>query len=120
VSLDRHRVLSILLNLMSNAAHAMKDNGDRGGELTVRAELIGEQTIRITVADNGEGIPPENLTRIFVHGFTTHADGHGFGLHSAALSAKEMGGGLSVHSDGDGKGATFTVDVPLESESVVV
>jgi signal transduction histidine kinase len=120
VSLDRHRVLSILVNLMSNAAHAMKDNRDGGGRLSLRAELIGEEAIRITVADNGEGIPPENLTRIFVHGFSTHADGHGFGLHSAALSAKEMGGGLSVHSDGDGKGATFTVDVPLEPEPVVV
>jgi signal transduction histidine kinase len=120
VSLDRHRLLSILLNLMSNAAYAMKSNGDRAGELSLKAELIAEQTIRVTVADNGEGIPPENLTRIFAHGFTTHADGHGFGLHSAALAAKEMGGGLSVHSDGHGAGATFTLDVPLERESVVV
>ena len=120
VSLDRHRVLSILLNLMSNAAQAMDGNGDRACELNLRAELTDERTIRVTVADNGEGIPPENLTRIFVHGFTTHANGHGFGLHSAALAAKEMGGGLSVHSDGDGTGATFTLDVPLEDASVVV
>jgi signal transduction histidine kinase len=98
----------------------MKSNGDRAGELSLKAELVDEQTIRVTVADNGEGIPPENLTRIFVHGFTTHANGHGFGLHSAALAAKEMGGGLSVHSDGRGAGATFTLDVPLERESVVV
>ncbi|MDQ1425194.1 MAG: hypothetical protein QOD72_2692, partial [Acidimicrobiaceae bacterium] len=120
VSLDRHRVLSILLNLMSNADQAMKGNGDIGRELSLRAELTGEQGVRITVADNGEGIPAGNLTRIFVHGFSTHANGHGFGLHSAALAAKEMGGGVSVRSDGDGTGATFTLDVPLAYERVAV
>jgi signal transduction histidine kinase len=65
------------------------------------------------VADNGNGIAPEDLARIFAHGFTTRKDGHGFGLHSCALAAHEMGGSLSVHSDGVGQGATFTLDVPL-------
>jgi signal transduction histidine kinase len=55
---------------------------------------------------------PENLTRIFNHGFTTRKDGHGFGLHSGALAAKEMGGSLTVHSDGPGQGATFTLELP--------
>jgi signal transduction histidine kinase len=119
-SLDRHRVLSILLNLMSNADQAMTRNGDGSAELDVRAELIDEQNIRITIGDNGEGIPPENLARIFVHGFSTHVNGHGFGLHSAALSAKEMGGRLSVHSEGVGTGATFTLDLPLVGEPAVV
>jgi signal transduction histidine kinase len=77
------------------------------------------QAVRITVADNGEGIPPENLTRIFVHGFTTHVVGHGFGLHSSAVAAKEMGGGLTVHSDGAGTGALFTLEVPLERRLVL-
>jgi signal transduction histidine kinase len=120
LSLDRHRVLSVLLNLFSNAAQAMDGNGGHGRQLNVRAELTDEHALRITVADNGEGIPTENLTRIFAHGFTTHTNGHGFGLHSAALAAKEMGGGLSVHSDGDGTGATFTLNVPLEREPVAV
>jgi len=60
------------------------------------------------------GIPPENLTRIFAHGFTTRRGGHGFGLHSGALAARELGGALTVHSDGPGKGATFTLTLPLE------
>ncbi len=59
------------------------------------------------------GIPPENLTRIFAHGFTTRKDGHGFGLHSGALAAWEMGGQLAVHSLGLGQGATFTLELPL-------
>jgi len=59
----------------------------------------GEGSVTISVIDNGVGIPPENLTRIFSYGFTTRKNGHGFGLHSGALAAKEMGGSLSVHSD---------------------
>ena len=59
------------------------------------------------------GIARENLTRIFSHGFTTKKHGHGFGLHSCANAAGEMGGSLSVRSDGPGKGATFTLELPL-------
>ena len=74
---------------------------------------MGTTASKSTVSDNGIGIPPENLTRIFSHGFSTRKGGHGFGLHSGANAAKEMGGQLSVHSDGVGKGATFTLELPL-------
>jgi two-component system, NtrC family, sensor kinase len=57
------------------------------------------------------------LTRIFSHGFTTRADGHGFGLHSGALAAREMGGTLAVHRDGPGQGATFALELPLKDAS---
>ena len=59
---------------------------------------------------------PENLTRIFAHGFTTRKDGHGFGLHSGALVAKELGGALRAESDGPGRGAAFTLELPVKSE----
>src|SRR5439155_18808755 len=68
--------------------------------------------IQISVIDNGVGIPAENLVRIFNHGFTTRKEGHGFGLHSGALAAKELGGALLVHSDGPGLGASFTLELP--------
>jgi signal transduction histidine kinase len=71
------------------------------------------ETVRIAVIDNGVGIPAENLTRIFSHGFTTRTGGHGFGLHSSALAARELGGALLVHSDGMGCGARFTLELPL-------
>jgi signal transduction histidine kinase len=115
VSLDRHRVLLILLNLISNAMQATKDNLDRPRELRLRVDVTAEQALRITVADNGVGISQENLKRIFVHGFTTNADGHGFGLHSSALAAKEMGGTLTVETEGNGVGAAFTLHVPLDA-----
>jgi two-component system, NtrC family, sensor kinase len=75
----------------------------------------GDDRVRIAVADNGVGIPAENLTRIFSHGFTTRKDGHGFGLHSGALAARELGGHLHVHSDGPDLGAVFTLELPLRS-----
>ena len=74
----------------------------------------GGDRVRIDVIDNGIGIPGENLTKIFNHGFTTRRNGHGFGLHSGALSAKELGGSLKAQSDGPGKGAVFTLELPCE------
>lgn len=120
LSVDKHRILLILLNLLGNAMHAMKGNTGRPRQLRLRAEVKGGQLISITVADNGVGIPQENLTKIFVHGFTTSAVGHGFGLHSSAVAAQEMGGELTVHSDGVDQGAVFTLQVPLTDQGALV
>jgi NO-binding membrane sensor protein with MHYT domain len=116
--LDKHRILQIVVNLISNARQAMGCVRDRAHQLTLRAdiaELADGRRLRIRVEDDGEGIPPENLARLFSYGFTTRKDGHGFGLHSCALGAKVMGGTLMAHSDGVGKGAVFTLDIPLKS-----
>lgn len=116
--LDRHRVLQILVNLISNAKQAM-DGGGCSHRMTLRlgvAELANGRCLRICVEDEGEGIPKENLTRIFNHGFTTRPNGHGFGLHSCILAAREMGGSLSAHSDGPGRGAIFTLELPLVAQ----
>ena len=111
--LDKRKVLQILVNLISNAKHACDDGGRVDKCVTVRMAKL-EGRIDISVSDNGIGIPAENLTRIFQHGFTTRATGHGFGLHSGALAAKALGGSLRVHSGGTGQGATFTLELPLE------
>ncbi len=108
---EKHKILQILVNLLRNAKYACQDSERADKRLTVRV-ANGEGRVRISVMDNGVGIPPENLTRIFNHGFTTRKDGHGFGLHSGALAAKEMGGSLTVHSDGPGQGAEFTLELP--------
>jgi len=73
--------------------------------------------VKITVTDNGVGIAPDHLTRIFNHGFTTKKHGHGFGLHSGANAAKEMGGTLTAYSDGLGKGAEFTLELPTTASA---
>jgi PAS domain S-box-containing protein len=114
VAVDRHKVLQILVNLIRNAKYACGDGGRTDKRLTVQITRQ-DQTARIAVIDNGIGIPKENLTRIFAHGFTTRKDGHGFGLHSGALAAREIGGSLTVHSDGPGLGAAFTLELPCQN-----
>lgn len=111
--LDKHRVLQILINLISNAKHAMDAIPDRQHEIILRVGMAQSGGVQVQVVDNGEGIPQENLARIFEHGFTTRSSGHGFGLHSAVLAAGEMGGSLTAQSDGLGKGATFTLELPV-------
>jgi C4-dicarboxylate-specific signal transduction histidine kinase len=115
LNVEKHKVLQVLVNLIRNAKHACQDSARADRQLTVRV-ADGDGRIKISVMDNGVGISPENLTRIFSHGFTTRKDGHGFGLHSGALAAKEMGGSLSVQSDGPDKGANFTLELPCDTK----
>ncbi|OYY53912.1 MAG: hypothetical protein B7X59_04390 [Polaromonas sp. 39-63-203] len=116
VQLDRARVLQILVNLISNAGHAMEGSPGSSNQLTLRVESVGGSRLRVSVRDEGEGIPSENLTRVFAHGFTTRKTGHGFGLHSSALAARQMGGTLVAQSDGPGLGATFTLEIPIHPQ----
>jgi len=113
IAVDRHRLYQILMNLLTNAGHAVKGNeGER--RVVVRTRDAGELAV-IEIADNGVGIAAEHLVRIFAHGFTTKPEGHGFGLHSCACTAGEMGGRGEVASDGPGLGATFTLFLPRRS-----
>ncbi|HZH76313.1 MAG TPA: ATP-binding protein, partial [Archangium sp.] len=112
ITTDKHKVLMILVNLVSNAKYAMDATPEAERLLTVKVEPSTAEHARIIIQDKGVGIAPEMLTRIFQYGFTTREEGHGFGLHSSALAAQEMGGNLTVHSDGLGKGATFTLEMP--------
>jgi len=111
---DKHRLLLILINLISNAKYAMSNMDDRARKMTLGVRFVEGSILRISVKDEGEGILPENMTRIFAHGFTTRKEGHGFGLHSCALAAIEMNGHLSAYSDGPGKGALFVLELPLK------
>lgn len=113
VVLDKMKLMLILVNLVSNARDALLANLANNKQLKVRTELHQDNHLRVLVIDNGTGIAPENLTRIFSHGFTTKERGHGFGLHGSALAAREMGGSLNVVSEGAGRGAQFAVEIPL-------
>ncbi|MFY0572231.1 ATP-binding protein [Archangium lansingense] len=113
---DRHKLLQILINLLSNARHAVKEGGRQDGCLTLRVVPGDAGRVCIIVADNGMGIAPEHLPLLFTHGFTTKKDGHGFGLHTSALAAEELGGLLSCASAGRGQGATFSLELPVRKE----
>ncbi len=113
---DQHQVLQILVNLVSNATNAMAEAEGRQHRLVLRLAPAGDRPgfVRFQVIDSGVGSKPENLPRLFTQGFTTRKDGHGIGLHSASLAAKNLGGALSARSEGEGRGATFTLDLPFK------
>lgn len=126
---EKAKVLQILVNLIRNAKYAADEGRSAEKVITLRIESVGSERgacspageeasatierVRLIVQDNGIGIPKENLPKIFTHGFTTRADGHGFGLHSSVAVAKEMNGTLTVQSEGIGQGATFTLELPV-------
>jgi signal transduction histidine kinase len=112
--IDRHKTLQILVNLLSNAKHAIRATSSSSGHIVARVRAEEGDKIKMEVSDDGVGIPQENMVKIFHYGFTTKKDGHGFGLHGAALAAKQMGGTLAAASGGIGRGATFTLVVPAE------
>lgn len=114
ITTDRHKVLQILLNLVSNATDAVKVCDASERRIRVHLVRVGEERMAIRVTDNGIGILPANRVRIFSHGFTTKADGHGFGLHSSALAAQQLGGSLTVESEGSNRGATFILELPID------
>jgi C4-dicarboxylate-specific signal transduction histidine kinase len=120
---EKGKILQILINLIRNAMFACDEARKlSAGEknLVVRVEPGAKgNTVKLIVRDNGVGIPQENMLRIFRHGFTTRANGHGFGLHASALAAKEMRGSLAAQSEGAGKGATFTLELPIAPVSAL-
>ena len=113
VYVDTVKFMQIMINLLSNAKYALdsvKNPEDR--KIVIKVEKQSDLHFRIMVKDNGIGINKENFSKIFQFGHTTREKGHGFGLHTSALHAKEIGGQLLVHSDGVGQGAEFTLIIP--------
>lgn len=119
LTLDRHKLIQILGNLLSNARHALKNHteGKRILVLRVRART---DSILIEVEDSGVGISADVLPRLFEFGFTTKTDGHGFGLHTSSILAKELGGELTAHSDGPHRGAWFSLRLPSIANDTAV
>lgn len=115
LNVDRHKVLQILINLLSNAKHALLAGSCPQKRIVLAVRQAGS-IMEITIRDNGVGIASENLTRIFQLGFTTKPQGHGFGLHSGANAATELGGRLLAQSAGLGFGAEFTLELPINAK----
>lgn len=118
VQAQKAKILQILVNLIRNAKHAADEGSCLQKVITVSvAPGTNDGIVRLSVADNGVGIAPENLPNLFKHGYTTRTAGHGFGLHSAAIAAGEMHGTLTASSAGPGAGATFTLELPIAAPS---
>jgi signal transduction histidine kinase len=81
-------------------------------QIRIRAAIESEQ-LEIAVEDSGVGIAADVLPRVWEFGFTTKAHGHGFGLHSSAVAAQQLGGSIAAESAGPGRGARFSVRIPV-------
>ena len=109
VALDYAQIEQVLLALLSNAVEAMP----AGGRVAISARLAADgASVRITVADSGPGIPPEQLSRIFKLFFTTKSSGTGFGLAVAKKIVERHGGTIAVEST-VGQGTCFTIELPV-------
>ncbi len=115
VTTQKTKLVYVLINLIQNAVDALKeDNSSNPDARTLRIETeSADDMVVVRVIDNGVGIPDENLTDIFTHGFTTKPDGHGFGLHTCANFMNEIGGSITVSSDGLGEGSRFELRIPV-------
>ena len=108
----------VMQNLVINAADSVRDAGRQRGRFSVSAEIVGEaaqRRLQLHCRDDGVGIPPENLTRIFEPGFSTKSreTNQGIGLHWCANAVNALGGRIWAESAGSGRGASFHLEVPL-------
>ncbi len=114
---DAHQLEQVLMNLTQNAKHAISDIQDgRQGVVRIRTETR-TNSIRISVTDNGPGIPPQHLGKIFDPFFTTKPMGVGTGLGLSICYSilAEHGGNLFVQSE-VGRGASFIMELPIVAE----
>ncbi len=111
INIQKSKLIHVLINLLNNAIDSLKTFSVSKREIIISTK-DNVESVFITILDNGQGISKQSLTKVFNHGFTTKVDGHGFGLHSCANYAQEMGGDLFVESEGVGKGALFTITLP--------
>lgn len=116
---DPSQLSQVFLNLINNAQQAVVET-HRGGTLTVRTELVNGDMIHVEVADDGPGIPLENMGRIFDPFFTTKEVGQGTGLGLSICYGivQEHGGRIWAESL-PGQGTTFFVELPVIEESRV-
>lgn len=116
--LDREQVMQILVNLLVNALQALEETGRTDAEIRIEVEAHGADTLAIHVIDNGIGICPDSLQKLFQVGYTTKKKGSGLGLHDSANAASAMGGRLYAISEGKGHGACFTLELPLKRADI--
>lgn len=117
---DRSKITQILLNLIMNAEESLIAGSNNPKTLKITSFNNKNEGIQIEVSDNGTGIEPEVLNKLFGYGFTTKPFGHGLGLHASAIAANEMNGTLQAFSSGKDKGATFILTLPKQSSSTNV
>jgi len=111
ISAHKGQLEQVMLNLITNAADAMRSIDDRISLLRVKSEAVRSKGVAISVQDNGPGIDPKNIDRIFDTFFTTKSHGMGLGLAISRSTIEAHGGTLSV-SPGVSQGVVFHINLP--------
>jgi PAS domain S-box-containing protein len=111
---DRHKLLQILVNFVSNARDALSLGGASPGRITVALRAEDEHAV-ISVTDSGVGMSEVVMANLWQFGYTTKVDGHGFGLHNSANAAQEIGATIAAFSEGVGEGSRFVLRLPREA-----
>lgn len=114
---DKVKLLQILVNIFSNAKDALRESSEQRKLIAIKLSKIDKNNIAIEITDNGVGILPKNIKKIFSYGFTTKKTGHGYGLHTCAIAMNEIGGTIRAESKGAGEGATFILEFPYRTPS---
>lgn len=114
----------VLQNLIINAADAVRDSGKDKGIFRVAAEIVTDpdgQQLHLRCADDGVGIPPDQLERVFEKGFSTKSrdTNHGIGLHWCANAVLALGGRIWASSEGPGCGAEMHLMLPIGARETV-
>ncbi len=112
VSVQKTKLIHILVNLINNAIEAMTEINEENRKLAIMI-YSKEKYAYIKVKDTGMGVLQKNIRKIFSHGYTTKKKGHGFGLHTSANYMTEMKGRMWAESDGEGKGTAFILEFPI-------
>ena len=118
LTLPHNRLLQALVNAVRNAIESIDGRAEQEtfrASLSLRAEPVGQDRVRLEVADNGAGIEPGARENLFRFGFSTKQRGSGFGLHSVAMFVQEIGGKVTLESDGPGQGARLVLELPVRS-----
>ena len=112
----------VFANLFINAAESIEATGRQAGRIAVSGEIVragAGDRLRIAISDDGDGIEPDMVQRIFENGFSTKGQAsRGLGLHWSANAIIAMGGTISAASAGKGRGATFLIELPTMSSSL--
>jgi signal transduction histidine kinase len=116
VTTDRHKLLQILVNFLSNARDAIQVSATHPGRIVVRLGRDGDHAL-FSVEDSGVGMSEEVLSHLWRFGFTTKPKGHGFRLHNSANAARAIGATIAAQSDGQDKGSRFMLRLPVDSDS---
>ncbi len=114
---DASKLTQVIINLLTNAKDALTIAQTASPRVEISVAGAENGSVSLEITDNGPGIKPEYIDRLFTKGFTTKSDGQGIGLHYCWLAMKEMNGSLTLVRSINGIGTTFRLDIPTKAQA---